>query len=144
MAVKTILIVEDNAVIVHVYRMAFLHEGFQIEVAEDGLTAMKKLAIFKPDIVVLDLMMPVFNGVDLLKHIRSSPHLKSIPVIILSEGYMSELAQAAAKFGVEQTLLKSSCTPTLLLKVVRNFLAGTQCDIDPSQRIAIPGKPGKA
>jgi DNA-binding response OmpR family regulator len=123
-----------------------LREGFQVEVAEDGLAAMKALVKLRPDVVVLDLMLPHFSGVDILKQIRATAATKATPVVILSEAYMSELAQAAAKIGVEQTLLKSSCTPNLLLEVVNNLLAGVESKLDPSQQIAIraPEKPPAA
>jgi CheY-like chemotaxis protein len=135
---KTIFIVEDNAIISKIYRDRFLREGFQVELAEDGLAAIRMLAALKPDIVVLDLMLPMLNGVDVLKYIRSMPDLKAIPVIILSEAYMSELAQEAAKIGAELTLLKSSCTPTLLLDVVGKLLAGIAVNLDSSLQLAVP------
>ena len=74
---KTILFVDDDAVIVQVYRARLLREGFDVEVAQDGLTAMKLLMAEKPDLVVLDLMMPKFSGADVLKFIRAEPALKS-------------------------------------------------------------------
>jgi CheY-like chemotaxis protein len=134
---KTIFIVEDNPIISKLYRDKFLREGFQVEVAEDGLAAMRMLATLRPEIVVLDLMLPIMNGVDVLKYIRSTPDLKSVRVIILSGANMSDLAEGAAKLGAEQTLLKSSCTPNLLLDVVNKILSGVAVDIDPSQRLAI-------
>jgi CheY-like chemotaxis protein len=134
---KTIFIVEDNPIISKIYRDKFLREGFQVELAEDGLAAMRMLATLRPEIVVLDLMLPIMNGVDVLKYIRSTPDLKSVPVIILSGANMSDLAEGAAKLGAEQTLLKSSCTPNLLLDVVNKILSGVAVDIDPSQRLAV-------
>ncbi len=133
-----IFLVEDNPVISRLYRTKFEGEGFQVELAEDGLKAVKLLATAKPDLVVLDLMLPVLSGVDVLKYIRSRPDLKSIPVILLSEAYMSELAQQAQAVGVQQTLLKSACTPDLLLGIIKDILAGRPCHIDPSLQLAVP------
>jgi CheY-like chemotaxis protein len=140
---KTIFIVEDNLIISKLYRDKFLREGFQVEVAEDGLAAVRMLATLRPEIVVLDLMLPIMSGVDVLQYIRSAPDLKSVPVIILSGANMSDLAQGAAKLGVEQTLVKSGCTPNLLFDVVNKILSGEAVDIDPSQRLAVhaPEKP---
>ncbi len=135
---KTIFLVEDNPIISHLYRTKFSAEGFQVELAEDGLEAVKWLATGKPDLVVLDLMLPILSGVDVLKYIRSKDELKSIPVILLSEAYMSELAQQASAVGVEQTLLKSACTPSLLLGIINDILAGRPCHIDPSLQLAVP------
>src|ERR1700689_2157739 len=108
---KLILLIEDDVVIVHVYRKRLLREGFRVEVAEDGVAAMKMLATLNADLVVLDLMMPKFNGVEVLKYVRSIPALKSIPVIILSNANMNELTQAAAAVGAERALPKAGCTP---------------------------------
>ena len=134
----SIFLVEDNPVISHLYRTKFEGEGFQVELAEDGLKAVKLLATAKPDLIVLDLMLPVLSGVDVLKYIRSRPDLKSVPVILLSEAYMSNLAQQAQVVGVQQTLLKSACTPGLLLGIINDMLAGRPCHIDSSLQLAVP------
>src|SRR5664280_2015192 len=134
---KTILFVEDDAVIVQAYRMGLERAGFRVEVAEDGLAAMKILLLLKPNLVLLDLMMPKLNGVDVLKYIRSTPALKATPVIILSNAHMTTLAQAAAEFGAERALLKSSCTPSQLIKVINDLLSGKAVESDPSKRLAV-------
>jgi DNA-binding response OmpR family regulator len=69
---KTILFVEDDAVIVQSYRMGLERAGFRVEVAEDCLAAMKILLLLKPNLVLLDLMMPKLNGADVLKYIHST------------------------------------------------------------------------
>ena len=138
---KTIFLIEDDAVVVKVYGAKFEREGFRVEVAEDGLVAMKKLLLVRPDIVILDLMMPKLNGVDVLKYIRSTPELKKTPVIILSNAHMTSLAQEAAAIGAEKALLKSSCTPGQLLEVINSLLSGTAVESDPAKRLAAPAPP---
>jgi CheY-like chemotaxis protein len=142
-AMKTIFIVEDDPVVVHVYRAKFVREGFGVEVAEDGLVAVRMLAAVKPDVVVLDLMLPKLSGVDVLKFIRSSPALKDTPVIILSNAHMSSLAQQAATIGAERAFLKSSCTPGQLVEVINDILSGNTLESDPSKRLAVPTLPTK-
>jgi len=142
---KTIFFVEDDSVVVNVYSAKFVREGFRVEVAEDGLVAMKMLPTVKPDVIVLDLMMPKLNGVDVLKYIRSNPALKATPVIILSNAHMTKLAQEAAAIGAERALLKSSCTPGQLIGVINDLLSGKTVGSDPSKRLAVrtlpPTKP---
>lgn len=121
---KTILYVEDNPIVVRAYKNVLTREGFAVEVAEDGLAAMKKLATAKPDLVLLDLIMPKINGTDVLKYIRDTPALKTTPVVMLSDGSMADLAQGALAIGVEGALLKSKCNPEILLKTVRSVLDG--------------------
>ena len=140
----TIFLVEDDSVVVQVYRAKLLREGFGVEVAEDGLKAVKMLAALRRDVVVLDLMMPKFNGVDVLKYIRSHSALKEIPVIILSNAHMTRLAQEAAAIGAERALLKSSCTPGQLIDVINNLLSGKTVVTDPSNRLGVRVPPTKS
>ena len=140
---KTIFFIEDDPVVVKVYGGKFEREGFRVAVAEDGLVAMKNLLKLKPDIVILDLMMPKLNGVDVLKYIRSTPELKATPVIILSNAHMTSLAQEAAAIGAEKAMLKSSCTPVRLLEVINGLLSGAKVEGDPTQRLAVPAPPPK-
>jgi len=97
----------------------------------------------QPDVVVLDLMMPKFNGVDVLKFIRSNPILKDTPVIILSNAHMTRLAQEAAAIGAERALLKSSCTPTKLINAINELLAGKVSETDSSDRLGVRVTPDK-
>jgi CheY-like chemotaxis protein len=143
LAMKTIFLVEDDTVVVQVYRAKLLREGFGVEVAENGLVAVKMLAAVKPDVVVLDLMMPKLSGVDVLKYIRSTPVLKDTPVIILSNAHMTKLAQEAAAIGAERSLLKSSCTPRQLIDVINELLSGTAVAGDPSTRLGVRVPPTK-
>jgi CheY-like chemotaxis protein len=137
----TIFLVEDDPVVVKVYGAKFEREGFLVKVAQDGLVALKMLVAVKPDVVVLDLMMPKLNGVDVLKYIRSTPALKETPVIILSNAHMTTLAQAAAAFGAERALLKSSCTPNQLIKVINDLLSGKAVESDSSNRLGVRALP---
>ena len=139
----TIFLIEDDTVVVQVYRAKLLREGFGVEVAGDGLVAVRMLAAMKPDVVVLDLMMPKLNGVDVLKYIRSTPALQDTPVIILSNAHMTRLAQEAAAIGAERALLKSSCTPSQLIEVINDLLSGKTGDTDPSMRLAVRTPPPK-
>jgi len=119
---KTILYVEDNAIVVQAYKGVLTRAGFNVDVADDGLVAMKKLAMTQPDLVLLDLMMPKINGTDVLKYIRSTPKLKPLPVIVLSDGTMADVADMALRLGVQGTLLKSQCTPDELIKLIRKVV----------------------
>lgn len=119
---KTILYVEDNAIVVQAYRGVLTRAGFNVDVADDGLVAMKKLATGKYDLVLLDLMMPKINGTDVLKYIRNTPAMKDQSVIVLSDGTMADVATLALRLGVQGTLLKSQCSPDELINMIRKVL----------------------
>lgn len=133
---KSILIVEDDATVIEVYRRKLQREGYEVNVAEDGLSAMKQLPQLKPDLVVLDLMMPNFNGADVLKFLRAHKDLKTTKVVIFTNAYMTDLAQEASKAGADRSLLKSNSTPAQLMDVIRELLEAA-----PAATAAPPGQP---
>jgi CheY-like chemotaxis protein len=140
---KTILLVDDDPLILMLYRAGFARAEFVVEVADGGLAAIAALRNHKPDLVVLDLMMPAFTGVDVLKFIRGDPDLASVPVVVLSNSYMNSLAQQAESIGVQMALLKASSSPSTLAGIIRNLLEGRPATFDPSQLLAIPSVEGR-
>ena len=143
---KTIILVEDDPEMVKVYGAMLEGEGFDVVVAKDGLIALRMLAAVKPDVVVLDLMMPKLNGADVLEYIRSTPALQAVPVIILTHAHMTmaSLTQQAEAIGADKALLKSSCTPIRLMGAIEDLFSGTAVAYDPSKlppRRTSPAKP---
>jgi len=135
---KKILFVEDDPVVLTLYRNRLQREGFEVLFAEDGEVALNILSRVRPDLVVLDLMLPKVNGVDVLRHIRADDRLKSTPVLILSNAYMTELAQKAMQSGANKGMLKTECTPARLVEAVRDMLG-----YDPAFGL-VAGKSGKS
>lgn len=121
---KTILFVDDDPVVVAVYRKWLERNGLDVQVARDGLAALKYLADHTPDIVVLDLMMPTVSGVEVLKFMRADRRLQNVPVIVFSNAYMTDLVQEALAAGANKSLPKAGCTPSLLIQCVQDMLAG--------------------
>jgi DNA-binding response OmpR family regulator len=119
---KRILHVEDDALIVLIYRPALVRAGFSVEVAEDGLIASKMLFKSRPDLVVLDLLLPKLEGADVIKFIRSKPNLKSLPVIVLSQAGIADQGVTAAALGADRILYKSHCTPAILISAINELL----------------------
>jgi CheY-like chemotaxis protein len=121
---KKVLLVDDDPLVRLIYRDGLARYGFEVEAAADGLEALKVLAASKPDVVVLDLMMPKFTGVDVLRFIRSKPEIARVPVVVLSNSYMNDLSNQAEKVGVERSLLKTRCSPPVLASVINDVLVG--------------------
>jgi len=120
--VKKILIVEDDKVVASAYQKKFTQDGFQVEWAEDGLEGIKMVSSVKPDIVLLDLLMPKLDGIEVLKFIRGHPDLKLVPVVVFSNSYMTNLVERAWNAGADQCLMKASTTPNQLAEVVNRAL----------------------
>jgi DNA-binding response OmpR family regulator len=120
---KTVLLVEDNPVVLTAYRNRLQQEGYHIESAQDGLEAMRMLARLVPDLVVLDLLLPKFNGVDVLKFVRSNARLKEVPIIILSANSIIDVAEEYVLERANKRFLKGSCTPAIMLQAIQGLLA---------------------
>ncbi len=119
---KKILIIEDDQLVANIYRNKFTVEGFMVEIALDGESGYELVGAFRPDIVILDLMLPKVAGLDLLKKIRSQPALKNLPVIVFSNTYLSNMVQDAWKAGATKCLSKANCTPKQVIEVARGLL----------------------
>src|SRR6478672_8987014 len=119
-----ILIAEDDQFVANICRGKFQSEGFEVATAADGSAAIGMLKKDRPDAVVLDLMLPVMDGISVLRFIRSHQDLRGVPVIVLSNSaYFSGLAQSAWAAGATNFLNKSDHGPEELVKEVRKLLA---------------------
>lgn len=118
---KHVLFVDDDAVTLKLYETSLTRLGFRVTSAVDGIRASQALIAAKPDIVVLDLMMPNFNGVDVLKFIRTNGNLKDLPVIVLTNAYLTDIAAKAIELGVQDASLKVRCSPPQLAKTINRI-----------------------
>jgi DNA-binding response OmpR family regulator len=116
---KKILIIEDNQIVANVYRNKFAVDNFQTEVALDGETGLKIMRTFQPDIMLLDLMLPKMSGVEVIKQVRGEADFATLPIIVFSNTYLTNLIQEAWKAGANKCLSKASCSPQEVLDLVR-------------------------
>src|SRR5580698_436343 len=119
---KNILIIEDDPIVANVYRNKLAVEGYVTEVAPDGETGLKVMRTFKPQLIIIDLMLPAMSGVDVIKEVRSEPEFAKIPIIVFSNTYLTNLIQEAWRAGANKCLSKSSCTPKDVIEIVRNAI----------------------
>ena len=133
-----ILLVDDDPYVLQLYQDGLSQQGDRVQTAVDGMAAIQALRAAKPDVVVLDLMMPRFTGVDVLKFIRKEANLKTLPVLVLSNSYMNQLAAEATALGVQKALLKIRCSPSVLLGIIKEILAGKASSEDESHLLAVP------
>lgn len=119
---KKILIVEDDQLVATAYRKRFGEAGYHVDWAPDGLEGIKMVAASKPDVVLLDLLMPRLDGIEVLKYIRTHPELKNLPVVVFSNSYMTNLVESAWRNGADQCLMKASTTPAQLFDAVNKAM----------------------
>ena len=104
---KKILLVEDDTTLAGVYRSRLELEGFITEEVNDGEKALSKIIEFKPDLVLLDAMMPKISGFDVLDIIRNTPETVNTRVIMLTALSQPKDKERAEGLGVDEYLVKS-------------------------------------
>jgi DNA-binding response OmpR family regulator len=118
-AKQKILLIEDEKVLVELYTEGFAEEGFDIKAvlsAEEGLKAVKK---GKPDLVILDILLPKENGIFFLEEMRKDPEVKDIPVVVLSNLDAPETRRKALKLGALDYLIKTDFAPHELIERIK-------------------------
>lgn len=107
---------------VDIYTTKLKEAGFSVQVVSDGEKGLKKMKEEKPDLLILDIVLPHFTGFELLKEVRSSPNLQKIPIIILSNlGQKSEV-EKGLKLGATRYLIKAHYTPSEVVKEIKEIL----------------------
>jgi len=119
-----ILLVEDDSLIVRMYQKIFAFEGLEVETAGDGEDGWIKAKTIKPTLILLDIMMPKMNGMQVLERLKLDPETKSIPVVILTNLAGAQDAESALTKGAVKYIVKSEFEPKQIVKMVKEILAG--------------------
>jgi DNA-binding response OmpR family regulator len=118
-----VAIVEDDQAISQMYRIKFEAEGYTVDTAENGKIGLQLAEAMKPDIILLDLMMPEMNGDEMLAKLRATTWGKNIKVVILTNMGEQEIPDAVKKLGVVAVILKADMTPRQVAELVKKQLA---------------------
>lgn len=126
----TILLAEDDIILAELYTERLKQEGFSIVHASNGEDAIKYVEEYRPALIILDIMMPRMNGLDVLKQLKDKPETKNIPVIIVTA-----LVQEIEKINKMMTqadayIVKSEVLPGEIIEVVKNRLERQVSDGD--------------
>ena len=116
---KKILIIEDDQILGNIYRNKLAVEHYQVEVANTGESGLALMRSFKPNMILLDLVLPKMSGIDVIKHVRSEAEFAGLPIVVLSNTYLTNLIQDAWKAGATKCLSKASCSPKDIVDIAR-------------------------
>lgn len=117
---KKILIIEDDKFLRELIVRKLIEEGFRTLEADDGEEGLKKIKEEKPDLVLLDLILPGIDGFEVLSKMKEESTLSSIPVIILSNLGQREKIEKGLKLGVIDYLIKAFFTPDEIIEKIKN------------------------
>lgn len=121
-----IAIVEDDAAIAQMYRMKFDAEGYIVQVANNGRLGLALIEEMRPDIILLDLMMPEMNGEEMLTALRKTDWGKDIKVIILTNRGEQEIPDEIKNLSVDAVILKAAMTPKQVAEIVKKKVTENQ------------------
>ncbi len=119
---KSILIVEDDPLVADVYSQKLRQEGFLVDVAADGKAGLERFHNRRVDLVLLDLLLPEVDGVEVLKQIRTKCSPRTLPVLVFTNAYLGGAVQQAWEAGANQVIPKVGVTPSLVVQMVKNAL----------------------
>jgi two-component system, OmpR family, alkaline phosphatase synthesis response regulator PhoP len=119
---KKVLLVEDDLFLVDIYSTKFKESGFEIEVIKKGSGAFEKIKEMKPDIVLLDIILPEVSGWEILKEIRKDKKLKNIKVAILSNLGQEDEIEKGSFLGADKYIVKAYYTPAEVVKEIKKMI----------------------
>ena len=119
-----VLIIEDDELIRRMYQKILSFRGHDVSTAANGEEGIEQARTYKPTLILLDIMMPKLNGLDMLKQLKALPELEHIPVIILTNLMGTADAEAALSAGAIKYIVKSDYTPKEVIDMVEGILAG--------------------
>lgn len=117
-----ILVVEDDRDLNNAYTVILKNEGHEVVEAFDGKEALKKLESFSPDLILLDLLMPIMGGLEFLQNYDLAKKHPNVKVLIFTNMENSPEVTEAYKFGAHRCIIKSWTAPHNLARVINDAL----------------------
>lgn len=118
-----VLIVEDDPVMQKMYRRVFEFEGFEVVQAFDGKVGVEQTKVAAPDMILLDIMMPVISGLQALDMIKADPMTERIPVMVFTNLASKQDAESVLSKGAVACVHKSQVNPKQVVQMVRDELS---------------------
>lgn len=118
---KKILVVEDDQFLINAYAMKLEHDGYEVLMAKNGQEALTIVETTNPDLIILDLIMPIMDGFTVLEQLKNNPSTRMIPVMIASNLGQDENIQKGLAMGAVDYLLKSDTSIDNLSEKVQGF-----------------------
>ncbi|AKM82335.1 TPA: response regulator [Candidatus Berkelbacteria bacterium] len=117
-----ILMIEDDIMLAQMYQRKLEENGLSVKLAYSGTEGLAEAQMEKPDLILLDIMMPKMNGFDVLKRLKENIILKEIPVIVLTALTQDSDREESKKLGAVDYLIKSDFTPGQIIDKIQKYL----------------------
>ncbi len=119
---KNILLIEDDPFLVDLYTTKFKEAELDIEIATNGQEGLRKMKMKKPDLLLLDIVLPITNGWEILEEVKKHEGLEDLKIVILSNLTSKEEVEKGLKLGAAKYLIKSHYTPSEVVEEIKKIL----------------------
>ncbi|MDO8513724.1 MAG: response regulator [bacterium] len=116
---KRVMLVEDDETLAEMYAIRLKAEDFDVMRAENGKVALEDIPRFKPDLILLDIMMPEMNGIEVLKYLRHQKETRTIPIFILTALSQGRDRTVGLEAGADDFIIKSETMPKEVVQKVK-------------------------
>lgn len=119
---KKIILIEDDKTLVEMYSLKFKEAGLELIVVTDGMAGLELIRKEKPNLVLLDIMLPKMDGFAVLTELKKDQQTKNIPVLLLTNLGQKNDIEKGKKLGTDDYIVKSSLTPTQVIEKIKSYL----------------------
>ena len=119
---KKILIIEDDSFLSEMYSTKLIQEGFETEIAINGKQGMDKIKNIKPDLILLDIVLPKMDGFEILESVKKDSKLKNIPIVLLTNLGQKNEIEKGLLLGADEYIIKAHFTPTAVVTKIKEIL----------------------
>ncbi|HAV64032.1 MAG TPA: hypothetical protein DCY13_16905 [Verrucomicrobiales bacterium] len=130
---KNILFIEDDPILGPLYESQLKNAGYAVNRATDGEAGLSALQSARPDLIMLDIVLPKISGVELLQMFRTTPEVQDIPVIVFTNSFKQEVIQQVERIGARRILTKSKFVPRDVLQIIDEVLNGNAGGATPQE-----------
>jgi len=116
---KEILLIEDEELIITLLQRKLEKEGYKVSVARDGVEGMEKMKEARPDLILLDIVMPRMGGFEVMEEMRKDEDLRAIPVVVISNSGQPVELDRAKRMGARDWLIKTEFDPKEVVNKVK-------------------------
>lgn len=121
-----ILVIEDDEMLCQMYEIKLQNSGYDCETALNGIQGITKARLVNPSLILLDIMMPMKDGISVLEELKADPNTKDIPVVMLTNLSDQHYIEKTLEMGAIGYMVKSNSDPGEVVEKVRSVLQGTK------------------
>jgi len=119
---QRILLIEDDVFLLGMYSKKFELEGYEVIVADNGVDGLDAAKKYLPNIILLDILMPVMNGIEVLEHLKNNAVTADIPVILLTNFNQKDEVDKCFELGAKDFLVKAHFMPSEVVEKIKKYI----------------------